>query len=237
MWTSEDFCITYPMKTIAYLRVSTEEQGASGLGLEAQAASIKAAAARLGLGEVETFTDSGLSGAAAIEKRPGLFSAIGALTKGAVLIVAKRDRLGRDPILVATIERLAARKGARIVSAAGEGTDNDDPSNVLMRRMIDAFGEYERLIIKARTKAALGAKRARGEKTGGAVPFGFVLVEGGKLSADAAEQATISKAAELRAAGLSLAKIAAELNAAGITTKQGAAWSAMQIKRILGRAA
>ncbi len=224
------------MKAIAYLRVSTEEQGASGLGLEAQAASIKAAAARLGLGEVETFTDSGISGAAGIEKRPGLLGAIGALVKGAVLLVAKRDRLGRDPILVATIERLAARKGARIISAAGEGTDNDDPSNVLMRRMIDAFGEYERLIIKARTKAALGAKRARGEKTGGDVPFGFVLVEGGKLSADAAEQTTISKAAELRATGLSLSEVAKHLNAAGIATKRGTQWTHKQVARILGRA-
>ena len=83
-----------------------------------------------------------------------------------MLIVAKRDRLGRDVIAVAMIERLAERKGARILSAAGEGTEGSDPASMLQRRILDAFSEYERLIIGARTKAALKAKRARGEAAG-----------------------------------------------------------------------
>lgn len=59
-----------------------------------------------------------------------------------MLIVAKRDRLGRDPMVVAMIESAVKRKGARIVSAAGEGTDSDSPTDILMRRMVDAFAEY-----------------------------------------------------------------------------------------------
>jgi DNA invertase Pin-like site-specific DNA recombinase len=60
-----------------------------------------------------------------------------------VLLVAKRDRIGRlDPLPMAMIESAVRRKRARIVSAAGEGTENDDPSSILMRRMIDAFAEY-----------------------------------------------------------------------------------------------
>ena len=54
-----------------------------------------------------------------------------------------------------------------------KGTEDDDPSSILMRRMIDAFAEYEKLIIGARTKSGLAAKRRRGEKTGGMVPYGF----------------------------------------------------------------
>jgi DNA invertase Pin-like site-specific DNA recombinase len=88
------------------------------------------------------------------------------LKPGDSLLVAKRDRLGRDPIVVAMIESAVVRKGARIVSAAGEGTEGDEPSHVLMRHLIDAFAEYERLIIVARTKAALQAKKARGERVG-----------------------------------------------------------------------
>ena len=62
------------------------------------------------------------------------------------------------------IESAIARKGARIASAAGEGTDNDDPSSILMRRMIDAFAEYERLIIKAKTKQLYELKKKRGNE-------------------------------------------------------------------------
>ena len=54
-------------------------------------------------------------------------------------------------------------------SAAGEGTDTDGPTDILMRRIVDAFGEYERLIIKARTKAALRSRRA-GESDAAAYP-------------------------------------------------------------------
>lgn len=219
-----------------YVRVSTEEQGASGLGLEAQESAIRSAAGRLGLDLGLIHRDAGISGAAPVEKRPGLLAALAGLRRGDVFLVAKRDRIGRDPILVAMIERLAERKGARVVSAAGEGTENDDPTSVLMRRVVDAFAEYERLLIKARTRAALGAKRARGEKTGGAVPFGFRAVAG-RLEPVAGEQSTMRRMAALRSGGASLRAIAADLNTAGIATKQGRCWKAEQVRSALSNAA
>ena len=109
-------------RAYGYLRVSTSEQAGSGLGLEAQTAAITAAAGRLGLIVADSFTDAGVSGGLPLEERPALLPALDALRRGDVLIVAKRDRLGRDVLNVAMIERLAERKGARIVSAAGEGT-------------------------------------------------------------------------------------------------------------------
>jgi DNA invertase Pin-like site-specific DNA recombinase len=69
-------------------------------------------------------------------------AAINELDNGDILLVAKRDRLGRDPLVLAMIESTVARAGAKIVSAAGEGTESDEPSAILMRRMIDAFSEY-----------------------------------------------------------------------------------------------
>lgn len=217
---------------IGYARVSTEEQGASGLGLEAQESAIRAAAARLGLTVGAIHRDAGLSGAAPVERRPGLLSALADVRRGAVLLVAKRDRLGRDPIVVAMIERLMGRKGGRVVSAAGEGTDGDGPTDVLMRRVVDAFAEYERLLIGARTKAALGAKRARGEKTGGGVPFGFRL-QGGRLVEEPAERSAAARMVEMRTGGASLRTIAAEMNARRITTKQGRCWKAPQVASAL----
>ena len=128
-------------KAIAYLRCSTDQQAESGLGLEAQQASVTTAASRLGLTLGPIFVDAGTSGGLAIEDRPVLLDAVSTLKRGDVLLVAKRDRLGRDVIAVALIERLVAKRGARIVSAAGEGTDSDDPAALLMRRLIDSSAE------------------------------------------------------------------------------------------------
>ena len=169
------------MKAVPYYRESTDEQAESGAGKAAQHDSCEAWSKRLGIPMSEPCVDDGVSGAAPLDKRPGLLDALAALDKGDILLVAKRDRLGRDPIVVAMIEAAVKRQGCRIVSAAGEGTEDDDPTSVLMRRIIDAFAEYERLIIKARTRAALAAKKRRGQRTG-SVPFGSDLVDDGSRS-------------------------------------------------------
>ena len=174
--------MTAPAHAIGYRRVSTAEQAGSGLGLDAQQTAIVVSAARLGLALKETFTDAGISGGLPLEQRPGLLSALDALGKGDVLIVAKRDRLGRDVLNVAMFERLAERKGARIVSAAGEGTDTNDPTSRLMRQIVDCFAEYERAIIRARTRAALAVKKARGERVGG-IRFGSRHASAGRTRA------------------------------------------------------
>jgi len=158
-------------RAIGYCRVSTDAQRESGLGLEAQAASIVATAARLRLPLVATFTDAGISGSAGVEARPALADALNALRRGDVLIVAKRDRIARDAFLSVLVEREAAKKGARIISAAGEGTETDDPGAVFTRRILDAVAELERALTAARTRSALRAKRARGE-CAGTQPYG-----------------------------------------------------------------
>jgi len=162
------------------------------------------------------------------------------LRKGDVVAVAKRDRLARDLFLTLWLEKECKRAGAKIVSAAGEGTEGDDPASVLMRQMVDAFAEYERAIIRQRTKAALGAKRRRGEKTGGDVPFGFEAhQEDGRLLLvpNLREQKVIRLVQELREEGMSFSGIAQDLNAAGYRTKRGADWTHKQVSRILEKAA
>ncbi len=234
------------VRAVAYLRVSTDEQAASGLGLDAQRHACELWAGREGCPVVGPFVDE-MSGAAPLARRAGLLDALAALESGDVLIVAKRDRLGRDPIAVAMIESAAGRKSCRIISAAGEGTADDDPSSVLMRRMIDAFAEYERLIIKARTRAALAAKRRRGERTG-PTPFGMALVDDGRRSrkgnlpvslvADPAESAVVAEVKALAAAGRSIRAIAAELDARGIRPKSGGPkWAPSSILGLIRRPA
>ncbi len=234
------------IRVAIYLRVSLEEQAELGYGLQAQEDADRAYALRHGWEVVGVFCDPGISGGAKLQDRPGLLGAIASLGRGDILLVAKRDRLGRlDPIEMAIIERAVQRRGARIVSVAGEGTENDDPSSVLMRTMIDAFGLYERLIIGARTKSALAAKRKRGEKTGGPVPFGFQAgpdkVVGEEVTKTLLpcddEQAIIRMVRSMRDAGETMQAIADHLNAQGIRRRQGADWDRAYLYLILKRAA
>lgn len=220
------------MNMTAYIRVSTEDQANSGAGLSAQRNACRDYASRAGTELHQVFADEGISGAYGLEKRPGLLAAIAALAPGDVLLIHKRDRLGRDPIVVAMIESAVRRKGARVVSTAGEGTDGDGPSDILMRRMVDAFAEYERLLIGARTSAALQAKKAKGQRVG-SIPYGYRLAGNGTdLEADEAEQAVVTEAKRMKDAGLSLRGIAAELAKRGFMARSGKAFQATQIARM-----
>ena len=224
------------MNAIAYLRVSTTDQAESGAGLAAQSAACVAYAAKAGLTVIGTFTDAAISGAAGIEDRPGLMAAVAGLRRGDVLLIAKRDRLGRDQMAVLMIEKAVSRKGATIVSADGMG-NGDDAGSIFMRQVIDAAAVYERNLIKARTKAALAAKRKAGERVG-EVPFGWTLDAAGRLVEDADEQNVLAKIMACRAAGMSLRKIAAILTGAGCVTKKGGTtWSHSTVQSILERAA
>jgi DNA invertase Pin-like site-specific DNA recombinase len=233
------------MSAVGYVRVSTDEQAESRAGLDAQNHAIRQHCDRAGLTLAAVFSDEGVSGAAPLDKRPGLLDAANAVGRGGLLVVAKRDRLARDPVLCAVVERLVAKRGGRIVSAAGEGTGDDDATSVLMRRIVDAFAEHERLVIAARTRAALQAKRRRGERAG-RIPFGFALSEAATtfsraglpttLAPVADQQAVVERIKAERAAGVSLRVIANGLTLDGIVTATGSTrWSHSTIQRIVGR--
>ncbi|MCC6808243.1 MAG: recombinase family protein [Deltaproteobacteria bacterium] len=222
-----------PKSAVAYLRVSTEEQR---LGPEAQREAIERWAAAAGITIAAWHVDQGISGAAELDNRPALQAALDALTaNGAgLLVVAKRDRLARDVVKAALIERLAEKAGARVVSAAGEGGDDmNDPAALMMRRIVDVFAEYERALIRARTRAALAAKRSRGERTG-TVRFGYHLASNGRtLEVNAKEQATIARVLELREANVSVRGIVARLAAEGITGRAGKPLGKSTVQRLV----
>ena len=215
--------MTDPNLAVAVLRVSTNEQAESGLGLEAQEASIRAYASANGLELVSIHTDAGVSGRAALTDRPGLVAALGEIVsrRAGVLLVAKLDRLARDPFLVLTIEKALNKSGARLVSAAGEGTQGDDPSQVLMRHVLMAVSAHEAALVSSRTKAALQAKKARGERIGR--PAKGWTVEAGELVPNE-DFPAVARCLELREAGATYEAIRAELG-----------WANPTIRRVLKR--
>jgi len=220
---------------VAYLRVSTDRQE---LGPEAQRAQIEAWAAREGVAVAAWCVDVGVSGATPVTGRPGLCDALLELRKhgAGVLVVAKRDRVARDVVVAATVERCTQQAGARLVSADGTG-NGDSPADAFMRTVIDGAAAYERGLIRARTKAALAAKAAKGERVG-EVPYGFKLAaDGVHLEEDAAEQGVLLVVRELRAAGLSQRAIVGELADRGLVSRVGRAFGQTQVARILARQA
>jgi len=223
------------MNAIGYLRVSTRAQGDSNLGLEAQQQQIEKYCQANGLNLIAVFTDV-ISGGSSLDKRAGWMDAMSEMNDGVSLVVAKRDRIARDPLVSALAEKSIQDRHGVIVSAAGEG-NGDDPSSVLMRRILDAFSEYERLMIKSRTRAALKAKRARGEKTGGGIPFGFNLVNG-CLVENHDEQDVLTDIQSLRdREEYTFQQIANFLNERKIKTKSGRDWTRQLVRKNYARVA
>lgn len=233
------------MKAIGYIRVSTDKQADTGASLEAQRDTLRRHCEANGWELVEVFEDAGISGRAKLNKRPGLLDAIGELSRGDALLVAKRDRLSRDPMTAMMVEQMLGKKGCRLVSVAGEGTDDDDPTSVLMRRMLDAFAEFEALTAALRTKTVLRHKKRKKERTGG-VPYGFVLIEKSvirsksglpaQLKEEPGQQRVLVKVKRWREQGESMRGIADRLTEEGIPTSTGRSrWSHSTVQRFLER--
>ncbi len=222
------------MKFVIYLRVSTDQQAQSGLGLEAQRQMCLSYISKIGTPQsVLEYMDDGYCGALELDKRPALLESISQLQKGDILLIAKRDRIGRDPIVNAMIERAVERKKARLVSASGDVKDDNDPSSILMRRMVDAFAEYERLIIGARTKAALQVKKKKGERIGH-IPYGYKLcTDNVHIEYNDDEQRILSMINEGRKFGLSFRDIATDLNDMQCYNRSGKPWNHVSITRVM----
>lgn len=219
------------MKVVGYIRVSTDEQAKSGLGLEAQERRIRQYADLYELDLVEIVTDPGYSGKSL--NRPGIQRALSMLKAGQAegLLVAKLDRLSRS---VKDVGELAdgILKKCQLLSV-GEQIDTRSAAGRLVLNVLVSVAAWERETIGERTAAGLQSLRLRGKKTGGDVPFGYVSDQDGTLTPDLAEQRVIRQAESWRADGLSLHRIARRLNERGILTKAGATWKAPQVQRIL----
>jgi DNA invertase Pin-like site-specific DNA recombinase len=219
-------------KVIAYLRVSTVEQGKSGLGIEAQRAAIARFCETEGLElvservEVETG-----KGSDALDRRPVLAAALAEARKlKATVVVSKLDRLSRD---VAFIAGLMAQRVPFIVAELGVDADP------FMLHLYAALAEKERSLISARTKAALAAAKARGVKLGNPrLAEVKVLAASGRIAAADEYAARVMPVIHtIQASGtFTLRGIARELVARKIETRRGGQWTPVQVSDLLKRA-
>src|SRR3954454_24531857 len=208
------------MRVIGYVRVSTDEQGVSGAGLEAQRRAIEAECRRRGWELVETIEECGYS--AKDLRRPGVKEALRTLEAGeaSALVVAKLDRLSRSMIDFTALMAKAQRQGWALV-ALDCAVDTTTPTGEAMANMLATFAQFERRLIGQRTREALAVKKARGVRLGRPPTL---------------PQAVVRRIQRQRAGGESLRAIANSLNRDEVPTAQrGAQWHAATVRQVLLR--
>lgn len=209
---------TEAVRVIGYVRVSTDEQHASGAGVAAQRTAITAECERRGWDLIRIVGEDSGASSATLE-RAGLQEALDTLDRGSadVLVIAKLDRLSRSVAQGAQVMDRAKRKGWSLV-ALDFGLDTTTPAGEMVANVILSTAQYERRLIGQRTRDALAAKRAQGVRLGRPQTLPDDLVQ---------------RIVSARRAGASFRTIAAELEADRIpTARGGATWHASAVRAV-----
>jgi DNA invertase Pin-like site-specific DNA recombinase len=217
---------------VAYLRVSTSQQGRSGLGLEAQRQALTRFAGEAGFEIAVEFVEVETGkGCDALDRRPQLAAALSkARALRCSVAVSKLDRLSRD---VHFISGLMAHRVPFVVAELGPDVDP------FVLHLYAALAEKERALIAARTRSALAVAKSKGVKLGNprineARGHAAAAI---KAEADRAAANVLPIIAEIRKSGAATLRAVAEaLNARGVSTPRGGRWHAMSVRNVLARA-
>lgn len=215
------------MKFVALSRVSTDQQGHSGLGLAAQRGAMDHYAASVGGTIVGSFVE--IESGTAKRQRPILDAAIQhCLLTGATLLIAKLDRMTRS---LATLCRLRDA-GVRFVAV-----DNPTATELTVNILISVAQE-EAALISQRTRAALAkTTKVLGGYRGGPVPDAMLSVAARRKAADGFAKRVGPTIIALRQSGSSLAQIASKLSSDGILTARGGQWTPTAVRNVMLRLA
>ncbi|PBC00510.1 recombinase family protein [Mesorhizobium sp. WSM3860] len=217
---------------VAYYRVSTQRQGRSGLGIEAQRAAIARFAEAEGIGIVQEFTEVETGkGSDALDRRPRLAAALAQARQAKCpVIVAKLDRLSRD---VAFIAGLMVQRVPFIVAELGADADP------FMLHLYAALAEKERRLISERTKAALASRKATGIKLGNPINTAEAAAKGRQIAAEEANrfaETVLPIIESIQRSGItSLRGLAIALNNRGVRTARGGQWQVSNVRNVLRR--
>jgi len=218
---------------VAYYRVSTERQGRSGLGLDAQRERCAQFAAQNGMEVVEAFTEVETGkGSDALDRRPQLAAALAAARRHrGQVVVAKLDRLSRD---VHFIAGLMAQRVPFVVAELGADMDP------FMLHIYAALAEKERRMISERTRTALAVRKRQGAQLGNPTNRAEAGRAGAAATAEGARrfaENVVPIIQQVQANGVnSLRGVAAALNARGVRSARGGRWAATQVGAVLARA-
>jgi site-specific DNA recombinase len=223
-----------PATAIGYIRVSTQEQAMEGVSLAAQREKITAYCQLHGLELTHIHADEGLSAKRA-DNRPGLQDAITqACETGGVLVVYALSRLARSTRDAIDIADKLAKHDAHLVSIT-ERIDTTTGMGRFFFTTMAALAQLERDQISERTAMAMAHKKAKGQRTGGNVPYGYRLAPDGQtVVPDETEQATVARILAMSAGGMSTREVNVALLADGVKPRTGKHWHpkvVMEIRR------
>jgi site-specific DNA recombinase len=229
------------LRAVGYVRVSTQEQARSGLGIDSQVERVRAYCAFRGLELVEVIVDAGVSGSIRLSDRAGGRAVCDLVEAGRVdaVVSMKLDRLFRDAADCLDMTRTWDDAGIGL-HLLDLGIDTTSAVGRAFLTVAAGFAELEKNLIGERTAAALGQLKAQGVRLGGEA-FGVRRTAdvdaAGRRTWEAAqdEADVVALMVELRAQGMTLRAIVAELNARGVPTKRGGAWQACTVGKILAR--
>jgi DNA invertase Pin-like site-specific DNA recombinase len=219
-------------KAVAYLRVSTQRQQRSGLGIEAQRAAIARFAEAEGITIISEYVEAETAaGSDALDRRPQLAAALAAAKSAkCCVLVSKLDRLSRD---VAFVASLMAQRVPFIVAELGRDADP------FMLHLYAALAEKERQLIAERTKAALAAKKAAGAKLGNPINIELAGAMGRSVQTAAADDfvaGLLPIIQAIRSTGaVTLHDMTDALNQRGIRSARGGKWHVSSVKNLLAR--
>jgi DNA invertase Pin-like site-specific DNA recombinase len=220
------------MKTVGYVRVSTDKQADRGVSLDAQAEKIRAMAVVHNAELVDIIVDGGES--AKSLQRPGMERLL-ALVDGKkvqAVIIAKLDRLTRSVKDLCELLERFERRGVALISVA-ESLDTSSAAGRLVLNIMTAVSQWEREAIGERTRDAMSHKRSNSERVGN-IQFGYRLCADGKhIEADPAEQSVLNEIRYLRQGGHTMRRIAAALNHRALRTRRGSEWRLEHVARII----
>ena len=222
------------MKAIGYIRVSTEDQAAHGISLDAQRAKLEAYALTKDLTLVGIIEDAGKS--AKDLRRPGVQKILTMARRKEVeaVIIVKLDRMFRSTVDALTTAQDFDRRGVALHSIS-ESLDTQSAMGKFFFTLTAALAEMERGLIGERTRVALARKKEKREVYG-KIPYGFEAVDG-ILVSNPEEQDILRRIRRLRADGMSFQKVADALNSAGVSAKQGGQWDRVRVFKIMQKAA
>jgi len=213
-------------KAYAYLRVSGRGQ-IEGDGFKRQEIAIREFARAHDIKIAAVYREEGVSGTSELQGRKALLELLAQQANGVeFVLIEKLDRLARDLMVQENLIGDIQKRGFSLISVAEPDLLQNDPTRKLMRQMMGAIAEYEKMMIVLKLKGARERMKARNGKCEGRKRYGTKT----------GEAAVVERMKDLRSSGLSFARIAARLNSEGVSTRtNGTWWHGYAVNQILER--
>jgi site-specific DNA recombinase len=225
------------MNVILYARFSPRPNAAECESIESQLTDLRRWAVAEGHKIRGEWSDAAVSGGDGWDDRPGMLDAVHASKKGDLFVVRALDRLFRDTAKATVFQAMLAQRGVTVISTTEPAANGDEMVAKLVRFVFLWIAEYNRELLRARTRAKMLEHQRNGRRMSKKPPYGWCVCprDAKRIEPDGTEQLIVQQIIERAQAGEGLREIARWLADAGIKTREGTDWHHQQVQRVLKR--